>query len=179
VVIRPGQIFGPGAERVTPNGVIGIAGQWLVAGNGDRPLPLVYRDDVVDALLRAETADKAPGHVINVVDAAEVRQNEYLRAAAPALSGIKVWRMPLPVLMMLASGVELLGRILKRNVPLTRYRIRSLKPLWPFDTTKAETLLGWTPAVGVREGLRRTFAEEKVLVEISGSGDPVRKRPLA
>jgi nucleoside-diphosphate-sugar epimerase len=165
VVIRPGQIFGPGAERVTPNGVIGIAGQWLVAGNGERPLPLVYRDDVVDALLRAETAPDAPGQVINVVDTTEVRQNEYLRIAAPALTGIKVRRVPVPVLMLLAAGVELLGAVLKRNVPLTRYRIRSLKPLWPFDTGKAERLLGWTPVAGVREGLRRTFAAESAVTE--------------
>ena len=34
VVIRPGQIFGPGAETVAPNGVIGIAGRWIVAGRG-------------------------------------------------------------------------------------------------------------------------------------------------
>jgi nucleoside-diphosphate-sugar epimerase/predicted dehydrogenase len=170
VVIRPGQIFGPGAERVTPNGVIGIAGQWLVAGNGERPLPLVYRDDVVDALLRAETAPKAVGQVINIVDTTEVRQNEYLRAAAPALTGIKIRRVPVPVLMLLASGVELLGAILKRSVPLTRYRIRSLKPLWPFDTNKAEELLGWRPAVGVREGLRRTFSPGEGVSETVGSG---------
>jgi predicted dehydrogenase/nucleoside-diphosphate-sugar epimerase len=166
VVIRPGQIFGPGAERVTPNGVIGIAGQWLLAGNGQRPLPLVYRDDVVDALLRAEVADAAIGQVINVVDTvAVVRQNEYLHAAAPALEGITVRRVPVPLLMLLASGVELLGSILKRSVPLTRYRIRSLKPLWPFDPGKAETLLGWKPAIGVREGLRRTFGQRNAAAE--------------
>lgn len=157
VVIRPGQIFGPGAERVTPNGVIGLAGQWLVAGSGKRPIPLVYREDVVDALLLAETSDKAVGEVINIVDTAEVRQNEYLAAAAPALKGIKVRRVPVPVLMLLAAGIEMLGSVLKRNVPLSKYRIRSLKPLWPFDTNKAEALLGWKPAVGTRDGLGRTF----------------------
>lgn len=157
VVIRPGQIFGPGAERVTPNGVIGIAGQWLVAGDGNRPIPLVYREDVVDALLLAETAPKAVGQLINIVDTAEIRQNEYLKAAAPLLTGISVRRVPVPVLMLLAGGVEMLGAILKRNVPLSKYRIRSLKPLWPFDTSKAEELLGWKPLVGVREGLHLTF----------------------
>jgi nucleoside-diphosphate-sugar epimerase len=141
-----------------------------VAGNGERPLPLVYRDDVVDALMRAETAPKAAGQVINIVDTTEVRQNEYLRAAAPALTGIKIRRVPVPVLMLLASGVELLGAILKRSVPLTRYRIRSLKPLWPFDTNKAEVLLGWRPAVGVREGLRRTFSPGEGVPETVGSG---------
>src|SRR5262249_1057776 len=34
VILRPGQIFGPGAEHVSPNGVIAIGGQWIVAGNG-------------------------------------------------------------------------------------------------------------------------------------------------
>lgn len=158
VLIRPGQIFGPGAEKVTPNGVIGIAGQWLVAGNGNRPLPLVYRDDVADALILAETAPGVEGRIINIVDTKDVvRQNEYLAAAKPALGGIAVRRVPVPVLMTLASGVELLGAILKRGVPLSKYRIRSLKPLWPFDPAAAETLLGWRPAVGIREGLRRTF----------------------
>ena len=48
VIVRPGQIFGPGAEKVTPNGVIKLAGQWIVAGNGKRMLPAVYIEDVVD-----------------------------------------------------------------------------------------------------------------------------------
>jgi len=44
-------------------------------------------------------------------------------------------------------------------VPLSRYKIRSLKPLSPFDVSAAETLLGWKPAVGTKEGMRRTFGE--------------------
>lgn len=159
VLIRPGQIFGPGAEKVTPNGVIGIAGQWLVAGGGKLPLPVVYRDDIVDALILAETATGVDGEIINVVDNRDiVNQNEYLTAAAPALGKIKVRRVPVPILMLLASGVEALGAVLKKNVPLSKYRIRSLKPLWPFDVSKAEKLLGWKPLVGSREGLRRTFS---------------------
>lgn len=160
VLIRPGQIFGPGAEKVTPNGVIGIAGQWLVAGNGSRPLPLVYLDDIVDALMLAETTPGVEGHIIDIIDTKDViRQNDYLEAAKPALTGISVRRVPVPILMVLATGVELLGKILKRGVPLSKYRIRSLKPLWPFDPAKAENLLNWRPAVGAREGLRRTYSK--------------------
>ena len=44
---------------------------------------------------------------------------------------------------------ELLGKAIKRSPPLSRYKIRSLKPLSPFDVTAAETLLGWKPSVGV------------------------------
>jgi nucleoside-diphosphate-sugar epimerase len=156
VVVRPGQIFGPGAEDVTPNGVIGIAGRWIVAGNGGRKLPLVYRDDVVDGLLQAAESDAALGRIINVVDPTPIDQNQYLTVCRRK----KVIRMPVWMFMVLAFLVELLGKILKRGVPLSRYRVRSLRPLYPFDLTAAATLLNWRPRVGASEGLKRTFPAE-------------------
>jgi nucleoside-diphosphate-sugar epimerase len=157
VILRPGQIFGPGAEKVTPNGVIAIAGRWLVAGGGSRNLPLVYRDDVVEAMLLAAERPEAIGQTINLVDTTPVDQNEYLQAAKNALKGTPVMRVPLWLFMLLGRGVETLGKILKRGVPLTTYRVRSLKPLYPFDVSVAEKVLGWKPAVGTKEGLKRTF----------------------
>jgi predicted dehydrogenase/nucleoside-diphosphate-sugar epimerase len=157
VVIRPGQIFGPGAETVTPNGVIGIAGRWIVAGRGGRKLPLIYRDDVVDGLVAAAEREEAVGKVINLVDPTPLDQNEYLRYARPALGKKPVWKVPVFILMAAACGIELLGAIMKRGVPLSRYRIRSLKPLYPFDMAAADRWLGWRPRVGTREGLQRTF----------------------
>jgi nucleoside-diphosphate-sugar epimerase len=56
VILRPGQIVGPGAERVTPNGTLAIAGRWIAVGSASQTLPLVYVDDVVDALLLAANA---------------------------------------------------------------------------------------------------------------------------
>ncbi len=156
VVVRPGQIFGPGAEHVTPNGVIGLAGRWIVAGGGTRMLPLVYRDDVVDALLAAAQSERAWGQVINVVDPTAITQNDYLAWAA-RVQPLKVVRWPVWVLMVLATGIEVLGKVLKRDVPLTRYKIRSLKPLSPFDVAKARDVLGWSPRVGTLDGLKRTF----------------------
>jgi len=157
VVVRPGQIFGPGAETVVPNGIIGIAGRWIVAGRGSRNLPLVYRDDVVDGLLAAAEREEAPGKVVNLVDPTPVDQNEYLRYARPALGKKPVWRVPVFILMTAALGIEILGALLKRSVPLSRYRIRSLKPLYPFDISAANRWLGWKPRIGTRAGLQRTF----------------------
>jgi nucleoside-diphosphate-sugar epimerase len=158
VVIRPGQIFGPGAEKVTPNGVIQIAGKWILAGSGGRELPLVYCDDIVEALILAAQSEGAAGQVVNVVDTTPVTQNEYLRYQLPALGNTKVWKIPVACLLAAAAGIEVLGKLLKRGVPLSRYKIRALKPLSPLDTSAAKSLLGWKPEVGVKEGLRRTFA---------------------
>src|SRR5690606_3452928 len=153
-----GQIFGPGAEQVTPNGVIGLAGRWVAVGSPAQTLPLVYIDDVVDALLLAETAAQATGGTFNIVDTAAVTQEAYLQRAQRKL-GAKLERVRVPtwIFMGLGFGVELLGKALKREVPLTRYLVRSLRPLANFDTRAAQERLGWTPLTGVVKGLEATF----------------------
>ena len=161
VVVRPGQIFGPGAERVTPNGTIALAGRWIAVGDGTQTLPLVYRDDAVDALLLAAERPDAAGRMFNVVDPDELPQQDYLRRCRQALPDLGVSRSPTGLFMLLAHGVELLGRLLKREVPLTRYRVRSLRPLANFDGTAAATVLGWSPKVGVQRGLDLTFGTDQ------------------
>lgn len=158
VILRPGQIFGPGAEKVTPNGVIGLAGRWVAVGSGAQTLPLVYIDDVVDALVQAADAPQAVGGLFNIVDTSAITQEAYLQRAQRKLGGeLKRVRVPTWTFLLLGWGVELLGKLLKRDVPLTRYRVRSLRPLANFDTTAAREQLGWTPRVGVEQGLDATF----------------------
>ena len=161
VIIRPGQIFGPGAEQVTPNGVIGLAGRWVAVGSPGQTLPLVHVEDVVDALLLAETAPQASGGTFNIVDTTPVTQEAYLQRVQGKLGArLKRLRVPTWVFLCLGTGVELLGKLLKREVPLTRYRVRSLRPLANFDTRSAQERLGWTPRVGTQRGLDATFGRE-------------------
>jgi len=158
VIVRPGQIFGPGAEHVAPSGVISLAGRWLVVGNGDRNLPLVFVEDVVDALVAAAEQDHVCGSIAHLVDPTPVTQREFIGYARRKL-GDKVRALYVPpfLLYILASGLELLSKVLKRSVPLTRYRIASIRPLWPFDGSAAERILGWKPRTGTRKGIELTF----------------------
>lgn len=159
VILRPGQIVGPGAERVTPNGTLAIAGRWIAVGSPAQTLPMVYVDDVVDALLLAADAPAALGQIVNVVDPQIVTQGDYLARVRGKLgSELKLLRLPTGVFMLLAAAVELLGKLLGRSVPLTRYRVRSLRPLANFDIRAARTRLGWEPRVGLQHGLDRMFA---------------------
>lgn len=160
VIVRPGQIFGPGAEQVTPNGAIALAGHWIAIGNGSQMLPLVYRDDIVDGLLLAAESPQALGRIFNLVDTGSVDRNEYLRRCKRKLGEkLKLLWVPQWVFLCLGFGVEMLGKVLKRDVPLTRYRVHSLRPLTNFDIAAARDVLGWTPRVGVRKGLDITFGE--------------------
>ena len=156
-VVRPGVIFGPGVEPSSPAGSFGMFGRWIVVGNGLLLLPLVYVDDVVDALLLGCSRPGLEGKLVNLVDPAVVTQREFVRLARRARPNIKALYVPKVVLMTAAIGIEALGRLLKRGVPLSRYRIRSIRPLSNFDQTAAIEQLGWTPRVGAVEGLQRTF----------------------
>ncbi len=158
VIVRPGQIVGPGAERVTPNGTVAIAGRWIAVGPSTQTLPLVYVDDVVDALLLAADSPDAVGQIVNVVDPQIVSQGEYLARMKQRLGGeLRLLRVPVGAFMLLAAGIELLGKLLGRGMPLTRYRVRSLRPLANFDIGAARAKLGWEPRIGLRAGLDRTF----------------------
>ncbi|MEP7311036.1 MAG: NAD-dependent epimerase/dehydratase family protein [Pseudomonadota bacterium] len=158
IILRPGQIFGPGAERVPPNGVFQFAG-WNLVGNGEQSLPLVYVDDMVDALLLAGTRPGVIGQTFNIVDPAEVSQREYLQAVASQPgTGIAQRCLPFALMLVAATISEFAGFAFRCEVPLTRYRVRSMRPLANFDVAAASSILGWQPRVGVRAGMTRTFS---------------------
>ncbi|WP_130618215.1 NAD-dependent epimerase/dehydratase family protein [Dyella amyloliquefaciens] len=173
VVVRPGQIVGPGSEITTPNGTLAIAGRWIAVGSASQTLPLVYLDDVVDALLLAACAPAASGRLVHVVDPAIVTQGEYLaRVSRKRGKELRLTRWPKSLLLALALGVEALGKLLGRNVPLTRYRVNSLRPLANFDQSVVRDVLGWEPRVGLKRGMDIMFADQALAPGVIVSPTP-------
>jgi len=158
VILRPGQIYGPGAEKIPPSGTIGIAGRWLVVGSGNHHVPLVYVDNVVDALMLAATGDLPNGSIFQLVDPQGITQRAYVNYANRARP-VRASYVPPWFLKLAGVGVALLGKVLKRSLPLTPYRVKSITPLWPCDCTAAHTILGWRPRVSIQEGMAQTFPE--------------------
>lgn len=155
VILRPGQIFGRGSEKFAPAGTIAFGGRWIVVGNGRLPLPMVYIEDVVDALLLAAERDNVRGSTFHIVDTTEtLTQNDYIEACRRIVgSKLRVSYVPGPVLMAAAILAGLVSRVTKVNLPLSPYRLRSSRPLGPFDGRAAKEVLGWTPRIGARRGL--------------------------
>lgn len=112
--------------------------------------------------MEAARRDDAAGETFHLVDSEPVTQNEFLAACRTAKGAKPVRRVPEGVLLAVAWMFEQLGRILKRPLPLSRYKIRALKPLYPVDVSKAKKILGWTPRTGVRAGLVRTFGGKSI-----------------
>jgi nucleoside-diphosphate-sugar epimerase len=159
VILRPGQIYGPGAEKTPPSGTISIAGRWIVVGSGKHYVPLVYVENVVDALLLAGRADVPNGSIFQLVDPEGIRQREYVEHVRRSGYPVRVSYVPAWLLAWAGWGIELLGKVLKRPVPLTPYRVRSITPLWPCDCSRAHRQLGWHPRYTLQEGLKATFPE--------------------
>jgi len=155
VILRPGQVFGPGVPLITPAVARRMGKRLVVLGDGRLVLPLVYVEDVVDALLLAANSNRWDGPVFHIVDTAQVTQNEFVEKVCG--TDLKITHWPLPVVFTLAYGVELLGKALRRSVPLSRYRVRSALAPFSFDCAAARDGLGWVASVGVAVGLQRTL----------------------
>jgi 2-alkyl-3-oxoalkanoate reductase len=153
VVVRPGQIVGPGFESASPYGTIALGGRWIAIGSGRLKLPLVHVTDVVEGLLAAATRPGVCGSVFHLVDSTPVRQRDYIRRCqADARGAPPVMYVSRTALLGFGSVLEVLGTLLGRSLPLTGYRIRSIKPL-TFDCSAARTRLGWEPSADVSGGL--------------------------
>ena len=155
VILRPGQIFGPGAPLLT-GAVAQRSGERLVIlGNGRQVLPLIYVDDVVDAMLLAAERNVWTGEIFHLVDDAAVTQEQLARRAEPGRKLVKLSRFLVGTL---ALGAQTLAAVLRRPAPISRYRIKSALAPLRFDCGAARQTLGWAPRVGVEEGLERTLA---------------------
>ncbi len=152
VILRPGQIFGGGIPLI--NGAVArpAAGRWLVLGDGKLELPLVYIDDVVDAILAAVDKRLVRGELFQIIDPERLTQDDVLALAGGDKSVIKV---PRSLLFALGRLSELPLRVLGKTSPIASYRMKSALARLHYDSDYAQRALGWTPRVGVREGIRR------------------------
>jgi nucleoside-diphosphate-sugar epimerase len=158
VIIRPDQIFGPGdelhfarmADRVR-------ARKGVIVGSGRNAVPFVYVTDVVQGLLLALDQEQAVGQAYNITSDRPLTQEEFLRALAQEI-GAKPPRVHIPYRALYAAGyaAERLAGLTRswRRPPVTRLGVAFIGTDNRYAIDKAQQQLGYTPQVGVREGLR-------------------------
>jgi nucleoside-diphosphate-sugar epimerase len=162
VILRPGRVFGPGMTLLTPEVARKMGNLLVILGDGTRELPLVYVEDLIDAIVLAAETSNFDGRVFHIVDQTRITQNEVVRdyISKNAIKA-KVIHVPLAIVYSLALGFELLSKVLNRPVPLSIYRVKSALARMQFDCARAEKEMGWKPRVGVASGLQETMAAER------------------
>jgi len=162
-IVRPGLVpYGPG-DRLTSAGLLGATARgvpWLVDGGGAL-LGTAYVENLVDGLLLCLDHPAAPGETFHLADDVRITWRELHAAIARALGGAPAARsIPRFLAAPAAAAVEAAWLVLGRTTPppLARYRIRTATCDLHFANAKAQRVLGWTPRVGLDEGLAATVA---------------------
>jgi 2-alkyl-3-oxoalkanoate reductase len=163
VLLRPGRVFGPGMTLLTPEVARKMGNIFVILGDGTRELPLVYVEDVIDAIVLAAETNKFDGRIFHIVDRTQITQNQVVRDyISKNAKKARVIHVPVAVVYSLALGFEVLSKVLNRSVPLSIYRVKSALARMHFDCARTENELGWKPRVGVASGLQETMAAERV-----------------
>ncbi|MGH8544886.1 MAG: NAD-dependent epimerase/dehydratase family protein [Gammaproteobacteria bacterium] len=149
VILRPGTMYGPGGKIYTPMIGLSLANRlFFVFGNGQLELPLVYVDNVVDAILLAMGTSSADNKIFNVVDSERITKELYIqkliRTLYPKAHFIYV---PYQLLYCLTWLQENAFALLKRPPVLTTYRLISSQKQIRYDTSKIEVTIGWRSRV--------------------------------
>ena len=156
VILRPGQLFGGGIPLLNGSVARRAGSRWLILGDGTLPLPLVYVDDAVDAIMAAVDRELVGGEVIQLIDPQRLTQEEVLELAD---GGDKTMRVPRGLVFTLGKLSEYPLGALGVQSPVALYRLQSALARVEFESSRAEEQLGWTPKVGVQEGIRRVRTE--------------------
>lgn len=170
VILRPGQIFGGGINLITGAVARNVGGRWLVLGDGKLELPLVYLDDLVDAVMLSIERKVTKGEVIQIVDPAALTQDDVLALAGGAK---RIVRVPRAVVFAVGRLSEIPLRLIGKPSPISAYRLKSALARIHYHSDRAHDVLGWMPRVGVREGIKRLSMADPAQETANGS-PPVR-----
>ncbi len=150
VIVRPGMVYGPRSESWSTRIVETLRqGIPVIFGEGDGYAYPTFIDNLVDGLLLTAVRPEAAGEAFNFVDE-PVTWRQFFGYYAE-MSGEKARQIPLWAAHVLAFASEKL----RLSLPLTRERLKFYVRRTVFPITKAETLLGYRPRVGIDDGMEQ------------------------
>jgi predicted dehydrogenase/nucleoside-diphosphate-sugar epimerase len=143
VIVRPGILVGRDGPGIDALNALVIGRQLVLLGDAAGAPPLISTHDAAELIVRAGSVPALePGTVLHVVGG----QTTTARMIATRLArdrGLRVRRVPGPLVHAGAAAAAALARALGREPPITPYRMRAAGARLRFDCTRARTTLGW------------------------------------
>lgn len=167
VVVRPGDVYGPGSRpwTIQPVGLI-RSGAFVLPAMGRGVFSPVYVDDLVAGLQLAVSHPAASGQVFTIGGGVGVTCAEFFGHYYRMLGKRGPRVLPTPVAVGLGTvaslGARAVGRRTEANAETMHYFTRT----GTYSIEKAGRLLGYVPEVDLDEGMRRTEAwlRERALI---------------
>ena len=155
VVIRPGDVYGPGSIPWTVRPVEAIrGGLFALPGQGEGVMTLIYVDDLVEAIVAATRQPGIEGEAIVVWDGEPVTARKFFGRYARMLGREDVRTAPLALVQAAAVAAETVARLTGRAPDVSREAIRYISRRATYPNARARELLGWEPRVDFEEGMR-------------------------
>jgi nucleoside-diphosphate-sugar epimerase len=157
VVIRPGDVYGPGSVPWTLRPLeMARAGRLAVPGRGDGLMLPLYIDDLAEAVVLA-LAGGEPGEAYAVWDdRARVTFEEHFNRLAQFAGSREARRLPRPLLELAGVASERWARLRGRPPSFTAHAVTFIDRRGTVSAAKAQDELGWQPHVSYEEGMLRT-----------------------
>jgi nucleoside-diphosphate-sugar epimerase len=157
IILRPPAVYGPGDREMLPIFQWMQRGIALVPGSPDARLSLIHVSDLVDAIILCLQSKEAIHQVLTLCDGKDNGYNwrQLADIAAEHWSRkVRLWRVPGWLLSGVAAVNSNTARITGTAPMLTPSKLRELRHKdWVVDNDTITTITGWTPRLGLREGL--------------------------
>ena len=168
VILRPGDVYGPGC-RVWIDVPLQLirSHQFLLPASGKGHFRPTYIDDLVRGIACAAASPQACGQTFNLSCRGAISTREFFQHHHQWLRRPGPLCLPtLPALVLAQSNFQV-RRLLGRRSEASPASIQQLTSQAWFDIRKAETMLGWVPAVSLAEGMQhsRAWAESQGLLD--------------
>jgi nucleoside-diphosphate-sugar epimerase len=157
-IARPTGIYGPGDRRLLKL-FRGVARRrWVTLGDGEIYYHLTFIDDLVEGFRLCGTHPAAANRTY-ILAGGEVTTLNALVALVAEAAGVPVPTRHLPVWPFWTAGAvcEAICGPLGIEPPIFRRRVDFFTKSRAFDITRARAEIGFTPRVGLREGIRRAL----------------------
>lgn len=159
VVVRPASVYGPGDRRFLKLFKAVQRRVFAMLGSGKVLLHPVYVTDLVQGFRLAACRSQAIGEVLILGGGVDVTLNELVQTIAEVLN-VRPPRLRLPAwpFQLLGSACERVCIPLGITPPIFRRRVDFFTKSRGFTIRKARRVLGYEPAVPLRQGLAETAA---------------------
>jgi nucleoside-diphosphate-sugar epimerase len=160
-VVYPGWVYGPGDHALFPGLAQAIADGLLVFWQRDTRLAWAHVDNLAEAITRVAAAPAALGQGYLVHDDADGPTLEEVGARLAALLGrpARPRYVPYGVAFAAAAAAQAVWRLcrLRGAPPVLTADVKAFGFRFRFATAKIRAL-GWTPRVGIVDGMHDAFA---------------------
>ncbi len=158
VIARPEFIYGPGDLHVLGMYQTIQRGLFFYMGNGRNKCHPTYIDDAVDGMIRVLEQGRA-GEIYHITGPRPVTFRE-LAETISAEIGVAPPKLAVPrgLAMVGAIGMEAAGKVLGREMPLSRTGVAFFSENRRFSWQKARDELGYQPTFDLKKGQAATVA---------------------